>query len=68
MHACIPAKQSSSALPQVLLEPYTYLESKPGKEIRSQLIDAFNVWLKVPEEKLTVIRKVVGMLHNSSLL
>lgn len=52
----------------VLLEPYTYLLSNKGKEIRSLLIDAFNVWLDVPSEDLEVIRKVVEMLHTGSLL
>lgn len=54
--------------PQVLLEPFTYLCSVPGKEVRSHLIDAFNVWLNVPEEELDVIRQIVRMLHNASLL
>jgi geranylgeranyl diphosphate synthase type 3 len=40
----------------------------PGKEVRSHLIDAFNVWLNVPEEELDVIRQIVRMLHNASLL
>jgi geranylgeranyl diphosphate synthase type 3 len=52
----------------LLLEPFTYLLSNPGKDIRSQLIEAFNVWLRVPSEDLEVIRKVVEMLHTSSLL
>lgn len=52
----------------LLLEPFTYLLSNPGKDIRSQLIEAFNVWLQVPTESLAVIRKVVEMLHTSSLL
>jgi geranylgeranyl diphosphate synthase type 3 len=52
----------------VLLEPYTYLAAHPGKEIRSRLIDAFNAWLGLDEGKLDVVRKVVGMLHTSSLL
>jgi hypothetical protein len=53
---------------KVLLRPYQYLASRPGKEMRSQMIDAFNIWLKVPEEKIGVIHKVIGMLHTSSLL
>lgn len=53
---------------QVLLQPYNYLASRPGKEIRSQLIEALNVWLQVPEDKIKVIHKVIGMLHTSSLL
>lgn len=53
---------------EVLLQPYNYLASRPGKEIRSQMVNAFNVWLKVPEDKLKIIHKVIGMLHTSSLL
>lgn len=40
----------------------------PGKEIRGQMIDAFNIWLNVPQDKLKVIAKVVSMLHTASLL
>lgn len=53
---------------RVLLGPYNYLFGHPGKDIRAQLIGSFNQWLKVPEESLTVITKVVGMLHTASLL
>jgi geranylgeranyl diphosphate synthase type 3 len=48
--------------------PYEYLFAQPGKDIRSQLIAAFNEWLEVPAESLEVITKVVGMLHTASLL
>ncbi len=48
--------------------PFDYLFSHPGKDIRAQLIAAFNAWLKVPSESLEVITKVVGMLHTASLL
>ncbi|EPQ26750.1 uncharacterized protein PFL1_05729 [Pseudozyma flocculosa PF-1] len=51
-----------------VLEPYSYLDAKPGKEVRSELIEAFNVWLQVPNDKLAVIRSVVRMLHTASLL
>lgn len=53
---------------KILLGPYDYLFSQPGKDIRQQLISAFNEWLQVPEEKLAIITKVVGMLHTASLL
>ncbi|ORZ00130.1 geranylgeranyl pyrophosphate synthase [Syncephalastrum racemosum] len=53
---------------QILLEPYEYLISHPGKDIRSVMINAFNYWLQVPQDKLTVITKVIGMLHSASLL
>lgn len=53
---------------KILLGPYDYLFSHPGKDIRSQLIAAFNEWLKVPEPSLKIITNVVGMLHTASLL
>lgn len=53
---------------KLLLEPYTYITSNPGKEIRGAMIEAFNVWLEVPADKLKTISKVISMLHNASLL
>ncbi|KAG6333137.1 hypothetical protein ID866_5951 [Astraeus odoratus] len=52
----------------VILEPYTYTTSKPGKEIRTLLIEAFNQWLSVPRDQLDVISRVVRMLHSASLM
>ena len=52
----------------VLLGPFEYLFAQPGKDIRGQMIAAFNEWLEVPPETLEVITKVVGMLHTASLL
>lgn len=52
----------------ILLSPYTYLFSHPGKDIRAQLIAAFNEWLNVPAPALAIITKVIGMLHTASLL
>jgi geranylgeranyl diphosphate synthase type 3 len=53
---------------RILLGPFDYLYGHPGKDIRSQLIAAFNKWLRVPPERLEVITRVVGMLHTASLL
>jgi geranylgeranyl diphosphate synthase type 3 len=53
---------------RILLGPYDYLVGHPGKDVRSQFIAAFNKWLKVPEDRLEVITRVVGMLHTASLL
>lgn len=53
---------------KILSGPYDYLFAHPGKDIRAQLIAAFNEWLSVPAESLEIITKVVGMLHTSSLL
>ena len=53
---------------QILLEPYTHITSTPGKEIRTRLTEAFNLWLNVPRDKLQKINRIVTMLHSSSLL
>ncbi|KAF9884146.1 geranylgeranyl pyrophosphate synthetase [Aspergillus nanangensis] len=53
---------------KVVMGPYDYMLQHPGKDIRRQLINAFNVWLKVPPKSLDIINRVVGMLHTSSLL
>ncbi|PLW24183.1 hypothetical protein PCASD_04467 [Puccinia coronata f. sp. avenae] len=53
---------------RILLEPFTYLTSTPGKEIRSLMIDAFNHWLSVPNDQLNVVKRIVGLLHTASLL
>lgn len=52
----------------ILKGPFEYMESHPGKDIRSQLITAFNAWLQVPPDSLAIITRVVGMLHTASLL
>lgn len=51
-----------------LLAPCEYIKSLPSKGIRSSLVDALNVWLQVPEKKLVIIKNVIEMLHNSSLI
>ena len=53
---------------KIILGPYDYLFAHPGKDIRSALIQAFDRFLHVPDSSLDVIKKVVGMLHTSSLL
>ena len=53
---------------KILMGPYDYLFAHPGKDIRSQLIAAFNNWLDVSPSSLDIITKVIGMLHTASLL
>ncbi|KAF9167028.1 geranylgeranyl pyrophosphate synthetase [Actinomortierella ambigua] len=64
----IPTTYPETHDERALLEPYEYIASKPGKEMRTALIDAFNYWLKLPPAELAVITKVVKMLHTASLL
>ncbi|KKK14112.1 hypothetical protein ARAM_007366 [Aspergillus rambellii] len=53
---------------KIIMGPYDYMLQHPGKDLRRQMINAFDLWLKVPPESLTIINKVVAMLHTSSLL
>ncbi|KAI1352812.1 isoprenoid synthase domain-containing protein [Xylaria sp. FL0043] len=53
---------------KIILSPYDYIASEPGKEFRTLLLNAFNTWLEVPQDSLAIITKVVRMLHTSSLL
>ncbi|KAJ5370472.1 Phyllocladan-16-alpha-ol synthase [Penicillium cataractarum] len=53
---------------KILLGPFDYLESLPGKNMRSKFIQAFNTWLNVPPEHLEVVERVITMLHTASLL
>ncbi|KAL4934113.1 FPP/GGPP synthase family protein [Aspergillus undulatus] len=53
---------------EIIMGPYDYMVQHPGKDLRRQMINAFNAWLKVPPESLGIITRVVAMLHTSSLL
>ncbi|KAK6997319.1 isoprenoid synthase domain-containing protein [Favolaschia claudopus] len=51
-----------------VLEPFSYITTNSGKNLRTQLMTAFNGWINVPQDKLTHIAKVVSLLHNASLM
>lgn len=53
---------------RILLEPYQYIQQNPGKEVRVKLTQAFNYWMKIPNDKLEIVSEVTQMLHNASLL
>ncbi|KAF1348454.1 geranylgeranyl pyrophosphate synthase [Delphinella strobiligena] len=53
---------------KIIKQPYDYVASMPGKEIRRQLMKAFNHWFRVNETSSNVIAETVGMMHNASLL
>ena len=50
------------------LIPWTYLLNIPGKNVRDEIIQAFNVWLNVNAEHVDTIKQVVGYLHSASLI
>ncbi|EAW13638.1 geranylgeranyl pyrophosphate synthase spyE [Aspergillus clavatus NRRL 1] len=53
---------------KIISAPLDYLSGFPGKDIRGKLISSFNEWLKIPEQKLDIIKRVIGLLHTASLL
>ncbi|XP_076289273.1 geranylgeranyl pyrophosphate synthase quemao isoform X1 [Lasioglossum baleicum] len=53
---------------EILLEPFSYILQVPGKQIRAKLAQAFNYWLKIPQDKLHAVGEIIQMLHTSSLL
>ena len=67
-HEKVPVTWTAELTDKILTDPYRYLHAKPGKDIRTQMIASFNVWLHVPDVALEIITRVVEMLHTSSLL
>lgn len=51
-----------------MLEPYTYITANTGKKTTEKIVQAFNLWLNVPKDKLAVIIRVVSLFHNAGLL
>ena len=48
-----------------LLEPYKYITSLPGKDVRGTLIDCFQVWLKVEQLDVLSTVKVRMFIYNT---
>jgi hypothetical protein len=51
-----------------LMGPVHYIQSLPSKNVRAKLIDAFNIWLQIPDKHLNVIKGTVSDLYNASLI
>ncbi|CAG0915638.1 unnamed protein product [Notodromas monacha] len=52
---------------EVLL-PFHHITHSPGKGVRAELSEAFNLWFETPAEKMNQINIIVDMIHNASLL
>ncbi|TGO52772.1 hypothetical protein BCON_0135g00210 [Botryotinia convoluta] len=59
---------SQNATDKIVLEPYKYISSLPASNSRNALLDALNCWYFVPHESLEIIRHVIGIIHNTSLI
>ncbi|OGM42653.1 hypothetical protein ABOM_008444 [Aspergillus bombycis] len=53
---------------KIIRGPVDYLLKCPGKDIRRKFMQAFNEWLRIPEDRLDIIAEIVGLLHTASLL
>ncbi|XP_046822120.1 geranylgeranyl pyrophosphate synthase [Vespa crabro] len=62
------SKKGDHEQDKILLQPFTYILQIPGKQIRTKLANAFNYWLKIPDNKIQAVGNIIQMLHNSSLL
>lgn len=63
-----PGPEQAERQEKVLQAPLEYLLTIPGKDVRGKMMDAFNLWLQIPAEKLVIIKEVVKLLHTASLL
>lgn len=48
--------------------PFDWCAAAPSKQFRSSLIDALNIWTRVPTRSLETIKDIGSKLHNASLL
>ncbi|KAI1335897.1 terpenoid synthase [Xylariaceae sp. FL0016] len=53
---------------ELVLEPYRYISALPSKGVRDMAIDGLNLWLGVSPHSTTIIRGVIKMIHNSSIV
>lgn len=60
--------ESKLAMLKILLEPCQYIAQLPIQQLPSKFIKAFNLWMNIPEEKLSIIEDLMEMLHSASLL
>ncbi|KAL2793751.1 isoprenoid synthase domain-containing protein [Aspergillus keveii] len=65
-----PSPASNVSIPDrtPLEAPINYIQSLSSKNVRLQLIDAFNLWLGLPSQSLKIVKEIVSDLHNSSLI
>ncbi|RAL66218.1 hypothetical protein DID88_005890 [Monilinia fructigena] len=63
-----PFSFSQSGDDKIVLEPYKYTSSLPASNSRDYLLDALNCWYFVPNNSMAIIRHIVGIIHNTSLI
>ncbi|KAJ6078825.1 hypothetical protein N7467_008578 [Penicillium canescens] len=64
-----PQYSSCSTLDDsALLDPVHYIQSLPSKNMRSKVIDALNIWFRLPDDNLDTVKSVIDDIHNSTLI
>ncbi|KAL4758128.1 isoprenoid synthase domain-containing protein [Aspergillus foveolatus] len=53
---------------QHLLGPAEYISSLPSKGVREAFIDGLNVWLVLPDHRVSELKSIAQTLHNASLM
>lgn len=68
---CHPGKDYNDAnqlFAAIAAAPLDYLANTNSKHFRDHLIEALNVWYKLPQEEVSKIKSIIQMLHQSSLM
>ncbi|XP_022126374.1 geranylgeranyl pyrophosphate synthase-like [Pieris rapae] len=55
-------------LEEEMLLPYFHVIKVESKGIRNRIAEAFNHWLKIPNEKMKEIIDIMAMCHNGTLI
>ncbi|RAK94795.1 bifunctional terpene synthase/polyprenyl synthetase family protein [Aspergillus ibericus CBS 121593] len=63
-----PSRHGNLLDDSALLGPVNYIQSLSSKKTLTKLMEAFNVWLRIPDEQLSLLSQVVEDLHNASLI
>ncbi|XP_076170779.1 terpene synthase-like [Ptiloglossa arizonensis] len=53
---------------QILLQPFNYLRQFRGNQGEEKLFDIFNLWLKIPEDKLRAIKDIIHVTYICTIL
>ncbi|KAL4741108.1 isoprenoid synthase domain-containing protein [Aspergillus similis] len=53
---------------EIVLAPWAYIRSLPGKRTLGRVIDCLQSWLTVPEDSIDIIEKITRMLFDAALM
>jgi ophiobolin F synthase len=68
VRALVLPRVQLSKIYKIVLEPFGYLSSLPSKGVRSAAISSLNLWYNLSEDQAQIIREIVDLMHQSSLM